>query len=169
MTRTSTIISVAAAFAVALAVNVAIAGPGHGDQHGSGFAGGRPGDPAEVDRTVRITAGDTYFDRQSIEIRAGETVRFVVTNKGELEHDFTLGTPKVQKAHRAEMARRMSDGGAEGHADPNAVMIDPGETASVIWTFERTERFLFACNVPGHFEAGMQGEIDIRPVPSAGA
>ncbi|MDZ7811397.1 MAG: plastocyanin/azurin family copper-binding protein [Arhodomonas sp.] len=112
---------------------------------------------------MHVTAGDTYFEPEALDVRAGETVRFVVENQGQLRHDFTLGSPEVQKAHRAEMAERLANAAMEGHSDPNAVMLAPGETASVIWRFEKTDRFLFGCNIPGHFEAGMKGKITIQP------
>ncbi|WP_435105673.1 cupredoxin domain-containing protein [Arhodomonas sp. AD133] len=161
MKQTSRIASAALVAIGYLGMGAAWAGPGHGAGHGRDFVGGHPGKASEVDRTVEISAADVHFDRKRVEVAAGETVRFVVTNTGNTMHDFTLGTPAVQKAHRREMAELMSQGGMRHHDDPNAVMLKPGETKEVIWTFEQTEAFLFGCNVPGHFEAGMKGEIAI--------
>ncbi len=160
--RTASAVLIAIGF---LAMGAAWAGPGHGDGHGHDFAGGHPGKASEVDRTVKISAADIHFDRKRVEVAAGETVRFVVTNTGNTMHDFTLGTPAVQRAHRREMAELMSQGGMRHHDDPNAVMLKPGETKALTWTFEKTETFLFGCNVPGHFEAGMKGDIAIVDGP----
>jgi uncharacterized cupredoxin-like copper-binding protein len=49
------------------------------------------------------------------------------------------------------------------HDDPNAVMVQPGETKELIWTFTKTENVEFGCNVPGHYEAGMKGTFNFVP------
>jgi uncharacterized cupredoxin-like copper-binding protein len=158
---------VAAALAMLVDLSGALADAGHGHDMA---AGGRPGLAADVDRTVRIDATDIAFDRQTIEVRAGETIRFVVTNSGRLVHDFTLGDAATQRAHREEMAEMMAQGaashqhpGGHGHAEANAIVLAPGETRELIWTFAEGTDFEFACNIPGHYEAGMKGRIAIAP------
>jgi uncharacterized cupredoxin-like copper-binding protein len=37
--------------------------------------------------------------------------------------------------------------------------IAPGEMAELEWTVTESERYQFACHVPGHFEAGMVIEV----------
>jgi uncharacterized cupredoxin-like copper-binding protein len=134
---------------------------------GPGMSFGTPGKASQVSRTVRVEAQDIKYNIASLDVRAGETIRFVVVNKGESEHDFTIGDAATQKAHRAEMAKMMEHGtmdhGPMGmhHDDPNAVFLKPGETKELIWTFTRPGTFEFACNVPGHYEAGMRGRITV--------
>jgi uncharacterized cupredoxin-like copper-binding protein len=131
--------------------------------HASAFWFGAPGKAADVDRTIRVTANDITFDPPAMQVKAGETVRFVVTNASEVEHEFTLGDAKTQEGHRAEMAG-MTDMAA-GHAhdnDPNAVFVKGGETREIIWRFDKAGQIEFACNVPGHYESGMKGTIAIR-------
>lgn len=124
--------------------------------------GGGPGAAQEVDRTLHVQATDIAFDRQTIEVQAGETIRFVITNSGRLVHDFTLGDAATQRAHREEMTEMMTRGGRDQHDHAaNAVMLQPGETKELIWTFAEAASFEFACNVPGHYEAGMKGRVDI--------
>lgn len=133
-----------------------------GGTHGKAFTFGEPGTRDHVDRTIRVTARDTEFGTARIDVRAGETVRFVVTNDGEIDHDFTIGPAKLQAAHRKEMTAMM-DGGAMAkmHDDPNAVYLRPGETGELIWTFADSGRLEFACNVPGHYESGMKGTLRV--------
>lgn len=142
---------------------------GHGHLHGAEFAAGRPGEPDEVDRTIRIEAEDIDFSEERIEVEAGETVRFVIENTGELVHDFTIGTVETQAAHRAEMAEMMAHHpdpaammAAHDHGGANAVMLAPGESEELIWRFEQAEGIEFACNVLGHYELGMHGQIVVR-------
>lgn len=138
---------------------------GHMDHHS--MAGGRPGDPSAVSRTIVLVATDTRFNVQTIQVRDGETVKIVVRNKGSLVHEVTIGDPEMQKMHQAEMLRLMEAGkltadtvapGVE-HGHPNSVLLEPGESKTIIWTFARHEPLEFACNVPGHYEAGMKGRF----------
>lgn len=47
------------------------------------------------------------------------------------------------------------------HDDPNSVLLEPGETAEVVWTFSGGRDLELACNVPGHRNGGMSGEIEL--------
>lgn len=133
---------------------------------------------ATVDRTIRFEAGDMWFIPGSLDVAPGETVRFEIQNSGDLEHEFVIGDVEAQEAHR-QMMRDMAAGGHGGHgghgshdsgqhgeaagADMAAVTIAPGKTASLVWTAPENVRDLeFACNIPGHYEAGMSGDIDVE-------
>lgn len=110
---------------------------------------------------------DNDFDQETIGVAAGETVRFVLENRGELVHEFTIGPPHMQKAHQREMAKMMQNGGMTAtsvkedvkHAHPNSVLLEPGETKEIVWTFSKEADVHFACNIPGHYEAGMHGQF----------
>ncbi len=47
---------------------------------------------------------------EKLEIKEGETVRFVVVNKGELVHEFNIGTPKSHAEHQPQMMEMMEKG-----------------------------------------------------------
>jgi uncharacterized cupredoxin-like copper-binding protein len=49
------------------------------------------------------------------------------------------------------------------HDDPNSVLVEPGKTAELTWTFSGTRDLEFACNVPGHYQAGMVGTLKVAP------
>ena len=151
---------------------------GHG--HGDASAFGQPGTAAEADRTIEVVMVDNYFEPERLAVRAGETVRFVIRNDGEFLHEFNLGTAAMHAAHQQEMATMMEHGmltptgldhdrmqmdhgaGTMDHNDPNSVLVEPGKTAELVWTFTAATDLEFACNVPGHYEAGMVGEIEFR-------
>src|SRR3546814_4670217 len=59
------------------------AGSGHG--HAGTLAFGEPGKASEASRTVEIVMGDNYFEPESLEIRAGETVRRSEEHTSELQ------------------------------------------------------------------------------------
>lgn len=120
---------------------------------------GHPGKAAQVNRTIKITALDIRFDNIRLHVRAGETVRFIVTNKGQLVHEFIIGDAREQAEHEQEMqkmaAMNMPD-------EPNGITLKPGQTKTLIWTFGQKGEVEFACHVPGHFAAGMVGKIIVN-------
>ena len=48
------------------------------------------------------------------------------------------------------------------HAEPNQVTLDPGQSGDLVWQFTKADAVDFACLVPGHFEAGMKGEVLVK-------
>jgi uncharacterized cupredoxin-like copper-binding protein len=126
---------------------------------GHAAALGRPGDPLKVTRSVEVEMNDTMrFRPDSILVKRGETIRFVVRNAGKVKHEMVLGTIKELKEH-AELMRKFPE---MEHADPNQVSVDPGMTGELVWQFTRDGTFDFACLVPGHFEAGMVGKVRVH-------
>ena len=47
------------------------------------------------------------------------------------------------------------------HKDANSILVEPGKTGELVWTFGEATALEFACNVPGHYEAGMVGKISV--------
>ena len=124
------------------------------DDHAAAI--GKPGDLLTVTRSVEVEMNDTMrFRPDSIRVKRGETIRFVVRNTGKVKHEMVLGTIKELKEH-AELMRKFPE---MEHADPNQVSVDPGRTGELVWQFTRDGTFDFACLVPGHFEAGMVGKV----------
>lgn len=130
---------------------------------------GKPGDPAKVSRTVTVKATEIAYDVGSLTFKAGETVRFVFINRGEQDHEFVIADAATQQAHR-EMMMSMPDmdhGQMQGHDDADAppmlmLTARPGETKEMVWTFTRPATLEFACNIPGHAEAGMEGKLIVK-------
>ncbi|OZY45020.1 copper-resistant cuproprotein CopI [Pseudomonas lundensis] len=148
---------------------------------------GHPAAAASATRTVNIEMTDLAFSPKTLELKAGETVRFVLVNKGQLLHEFNLGDAAMHAEHQKEMLKMQQSGamtttgmhhagmdhGAMGqgsmpmagmtHDDPNSVLVEPGKTAELTWTFSGTRDLEFACNVPGHYQAGMVGTLKVAP------
>ncbi len=129
----------------------------HGAHDQGGATAGRPGDPNKIGRTIKITAQDIKYDQSEILVKAGETVKFVVTNAGKLKHEFIIGSSDEQRQH-AEMMKQMP---GMVHEDANTLTLEPGETKSLVWQFTKTGALEIACHVPGHYEAGMRGKVTV--------
>ncbi len=129
---------------------------GHAGAHD---AFGHPGDPAKASRTIDVAMSDDMrFTPANFAVKRGETIRFVVHNRGAAEHEMVIGTDATLREHAKEM-RAMP---GMDHSDPNVVRVKPGEDGELTWRFDRAGRFSVACLVPGHYEAGMKGEVVVR-------
>ena len=131
--------------------------PAHLDAEEHAF--GKAGEPARADRTVEVEMHDGLrFEPETIEVKRGQTVRFVVSNEGTLMHEMVLGTPETLAEHAALMQKFP---GME-HAEPYMAHVPPGDERVMTWTFTNAGEFAYGCLVPGHFEAGMKGRIVVR-------
>ncbi len=136
-----------------------MAGGGHDQDGGHAQGVGRPGDPKKVSRTIQVRMSDDMkFTPAQINVKRGETVKFMLRNAGQVKHEMVIGSMAELKEHAALMRRFP---GME-HADPNMVTLDPGESGELIWQFTKAGSFDFACLQPGHFEAGMKGAVSVK-------
>lgn len=110
-------------------------------------------------REVAVTASEFTFDPGVIDVAQGETVRFVVTNTGKVPHEFRLSTQAEIDIHLEEL--HSGHASTETEQEPGMIVVDPGATATLEWTFsdEANAPDRIACLIPGHYEAGMKGEL----------
>jgi len=182
---------IASVLAVALTMPIAAGAYAMGEKtesHGSEPSGadhsseiGQPGKASDATQTIEIIMRDNSFNLEKIDVEEGETVRFLITNKGEFVHEFNISTAAMHASHQKEMMTMMEDGILEAdkinrdlmkmdmgdsetmeHSDPNSTLLEPGETAEIVWTFSTDADLEFACNVPGHYQSGMVGEIEMK-------
>ena len=135
---------------------------------------GEKGKLAEVDKTIEIKMYDNYFIPKNINIKRGETVKFVVYNYGDLVHEFNIATKKMHLEHQKEMMKMIEHGILLGnridkvkmkkvskkdhsmsHKHSNSILLEPNKSGEIIWKFSTDAVLEAACNVPGHYEAGM--------------
>ena len=134
---------------------------GHGEKAGT-MAIGMPGKSAKAKRTVDITMserddGTMRFEPALIKVSQGETVRLRFQNQGQLDHEFVMDVHESIMEHKALMEKFPE----MEHADPNSIRLAPGEKGEIIWTFANAGEFDFACLIPGHYDAGMKGDIEV--------
>ncbi len=116
-------------------------------------------DGAEASRTIEIEMQDIAYSPETVSVTAGETVRFVFTNTGEVVHDAFIGDEAAQVDHEAESDEH---GGGHGDDDSDAITVEPGETGELTHTFTaEDDGVLIGCHEPGHYDAGMRLTIDV--------
>ncbi len=141
----------------------------HGDKHGASpkvdyskaeqMPFGIAADPKKAARTMRIDMADTMrFTPAEVKVKQGDTVRFVVTNKGKVMHEMVLGTMDELKKH-AELMKKHP--GME-HDEPHMAHVAASKSAEMGWRFNKAGTFYYGCLLPGHFEAGMIGKIVVE-------
>lgn len=153
---------IASAALLAMTALATAAGTHSGGHDDSMMAVGSPGEASQVNRTVEVIMketddGEMLFEPREINVKKGETIRFVVINKGELEHEFVLDNHEGVMEHKALMERMPE----MEHDDPNSVRLDPGMDGEVIWKFANAGPFEFACLIPGHYDSGMKGMLTV--------
>lgn len=116
----------------------------------------------DADRTIEVDMVDIAFEPDTLEVEAGQTIRFVFTNTGEVAHDAFIGDADAQEDHEDEM-REDDDGHDGGHGDEpeDAVTVEPGETGELTYTFDQAGTLEIGCHQEGHYAAGMKTRIEV--------
>ena len=130
------------------------AGPVRKEQKDWGIAG----DARAAKRTVELVMTDNMrFTPDKLEVKQGDTVKFVVRNTGKVMHEIVIGTKNVLDEHAALMVKFPN----MEHDEPYMAHVAPGKTGELVWTFNRPGDFDFACLIAGHYQAGMVGKIKV--------
>jgi len=129
-------------------------GPVRKEQKDWGIAG----EARNAKRRVDVGMADNMrFTPDRMQMRQGETVRFVVRNTGDVMHEFVIGTQEENAKHAELMLQFPS----MEHDEPWMAHVPPGKTGEIVWTFNRAGEFEFACLIAGHYQAGMVGTIKV--------
>ena len=143
--------------------SVAFAGGNHAGGHGLSHGDddtpiGKPGTASKVTRTITVEMSDAMrYAPSDIQIKKGETVRFVVKNLGQVKHELSLGTEKELLEH-LEVMKKFPD---MEHDEPSKLSLAAGKQGEIIWQFTEAGMVNFACLMPGHYEAGMKGTVKV--------
>ncbi len=140
---------------------------------------GEKGKAADVVKTINIKMFDNYYEPKVINVKKDETIKFVVYNHGELVHEFNIATKKMHLDHQPEMAKMVENeilladkidkkkmhemskkDHAMAHSHANSVLVEPNNKAEIIWKFNTNTSLEAACNIPGHYQAGMVAKIN---------
>jgi uncharacterized cupredoxin-like copper-binding protein len=140
---------------------------------------GEKGEANKVDRVIEVKMYDTFYEPNEFKIKKNETIKFIVHNYGELVHEFNIATKEMHLKHQPEMMKmaeneillvdkidkkKMKELSKEdhsmSHSHSNSVLLEPNKSADLIWKFNTDADLEVACNVPGHYEAGMVAKIN---------
>lgn len=140
------------------------AGHGHSHGHGHGHDQGHTDSDAPVaqvvSRSIEVRMDDTMrFAPNTLQVQAGETIRFVVHNAGKVDHELVLGSDDEIRAHAEDMKKGTDH--SHSHAGMAAIHVAPGQTGELVVSFPKAVTLQMACLIPGHYEAGMKGQLKV--------
>ncbi|PTP41869.1 copper-resistant cuproprotein CopI [Vibrio splendidus] len=120
---------------------------------------GMPATGAKPDKVVHVLLSDDMkiTFKNKVDIEPNDVVQFVVMNTGKIDHEFSIGSASEQLEHR-EMMKNM---GNHAHDSGSTVTVKPGKAKQLLWHFHGDNNVEFACNNPGHAEAGMAKSITL--------
>ncbi|QRM45116.1 plastocyanin/azurin family copper-binding protein [Rhizobium sp. BG4] len=150
------------ALALAALASPTLASGNHAGGHGEKLAVGEPGDKTKATQTIRVTMKETddgkmIFQPAIIKVRKGQTIKIALKNAGGTDHEFVLDQEDKIMEHKAVMEKFPE----MEHADPNSIRLAAGATGEIVWKFTNDGEFKFACLIPGHYEAGMHGDVSV--------
>lgn len=125
-----------------------------------------------VSRSMAVNMDDQMrFTPNQVEVKAGETIRFVVTNSGRTTHEMVIGSDEDILVHAEAMKQATakaqgpdgasSHGARHDHGTVAAISLAAGQTGELVVTFPEATLLQMACLIPGHYEAGMRGAIKV--------
>ena len=142
---------------------------------------GSKGDETDVTRVIKVVMYDNYYEPSSFQIKEGETIKFEVENAGMLVHEFNIANKMMHMKHQPEMLKMAENGillafsidkekmkkmakmdKSMGHSHNNSVLLEPKQKGVIIWKFDNVVNIEVACNVPGHYQAGMIAKVNIK-------
>ena len=142
---------------------------------------GKKGNPSEVEKVIKVKMYDNYYEPSSFQIKEGETIKFEVENAGMLVHEFNIANKMMHMKHQPEMIKMAENGillafsidkekmkkmakmdKSMGHSHSNSVLLEPKQKGDIIWKFDNAVNIEVACNVPGHYQAGMIAKVNIK-------
>ena len=142
---------------------------------------GSKGNVNDISRVIKVIMYDNYYEPSSFQINAGETIKFEVENAGELVHEFNIANKMMHIKHQPEMEKMVENeilfadsidkdkmkkmakmDKSMGHSHSNSVLLEPKQKGNIIWKFDNAVNIEVACNVPGHYQAGMIAKVNIK-------
>jgi uncharacterized cupredoxin-like copper-binding protein len=111
------------------------------------------------------------FTPSTLEVLAGESVRFVVHNAGQTAHEMVLGSDEDIRQHAQAMQAGATQNSAHeaghSHGSGAAITVAAGQTGELVVRFAQAQTLQMACLIPGHYDAGMRGVVNVVSALSA--
>ena len=142
---------------------------------------GKKGKSSEVERIIEVKMFDNYYIPSKFSVKKNQTIKFIVYNNGEFVHEFNIATKEMHLKHQPEMMRMVENeillanridkkkmkelskkDHSMSHSHSNSVLLEPNQSGEIIWKFSTDANLEVACNVPGHYEAGMIASINLN-------
>lgn len=102
-----------------------------------------PASGGSGDKTFNVTATEFEFKPNKFDANVGQKITFKLNNKGTVEHTLVILS-------------------LDGSQELAKLSTQPGETKSLEFTPKDAGTYPIVCNIAGHKEAGMTGELVVK-------
>ena len=92
-----------------------------------------------ITQTLEIELAEFSIIPEETSLHEGDGLRIIITNNGEIDHDFAIQSLGIQ-----------------------VPLIAPGDTVTIDILLEETGSFEFICTIAGHKELGMTGTLNVN-------
>lgn len=119
-----------------------------------------------AERTIEIDMAEWGFTPAKISVAAGQTVRFIVRNAGNLPHEFMFmpATGMMAVNYRLERADWNL---TEHEAIFERAVVLPGDSFEVTLKIEGPGTWMYMCMFPYHMQFGMMGVLATEGAPAS--
>jgi len=105
---------------------------------------------------IRIEMTEFAFHPAVVRLPRGRMVRLTFVNRGSIAHQFEADDLRRRPVTVIDQAVRVESPGLD------LLRLQPGGSASLQFLPRTAGRFVFACTIEGHREAGMTGLLLVR-------
>ncbi|MCF6305071.1 MAG: multicopper oxidase domain-containing protein [Rhodobacteraceae bacterium] len=115
-------------------------------------------DAGEFDRVVELTMTEWAYSDMQLDVTRGERVKLVVTNDGQIPHEFMIMTMPLMAAANYRLTR--ADWSLLEHkALFEKALILPGGSFEIIIEVQEPGSWMYMCMLPYHMQLGMMGQM----------
>jgi uncharacterized cupredoxin-like copper-binding protein len=115
-------------------------------------------EPAEPVALYMTMTDAVRYEPGEITVDQGAEVTITATNEAHVKHDLIILGDVFEGL--GEIKRAMDDD--SGIVLAEIGLVEPGESDSLVVTFDEPGVYQFFCNVKGHHAAGMHGTITVE-------
>lgn len=124
----------------------------------------------DVELELGVTPNVLEFDKEELRVKAGQTVRIIFDNTGNMEHNVLFVTPgSIERIGALADKMTSSSQGREQQYTPdspdvlaNTPILQPGESYELTFTVpSEPGEYGFVCTIPGHWRS-MQGTLIVE-------
>jgi uncharacterized cupredoxin-like copper-binding protein len=123
-----------------------------------------------VTREIGVLGEELLFDTERITVTASQSVRLVFRNTSTTsEHNWVLVRGGEDVALRVDQAGSIA-GASQGYLPgkkndiiDHTRLLAAGENTEITFSAPAPGTYMYICTVPGHYEAGMKGELVVTP------
>jgi uncharacterized cupredoxin-like copper-binding protein len=74
---------------------------------------------------------------------------------------MVLGSDEEIRLHAQAMQQGAGHEAGHSHGSGAAITVEPGQKGEVVVRFAQAQKLQMACLIPGHYEAGMRGTVNV--------